>query len=124
EGFSVKVSLRALIIRCPMDVSFAQRGISPQRISRIFLSSPSCRMTGRFWVGAMLNRGRWRETSSAEARNRRRRAFSSTVRVKRPHTGILLSKPKFPILYFPVSDAFIVDGKIGTDRHLPFRFTK
>ncbi len=123
-----------------MDASFAQRGIKPQRISRIIRPSSSWRITGMGWVGAMLNRGRSSRNASAEAEKRRRRSSNGTVKVNRPHMG----KPPFfrfdPTVFFysPRRRSTInaarsgegcrvddpVSEEVQIDQYLLFRFTK
>src|SRR6266481_5788334 len=93
-GVVVTVSDRALSVRVPMLMSFAQEGISPQRIVvnlRVFLPI-SRRTVATGWVGAMLYRGRSSISSGAPKRSAKY-CFECVNRYLL-HTSLLSQIPK------------------------------
>jgi len=89
------VSARALIILNPILGSFAQYGISPQRIRepRRLGCSGCCRITDTFWVGAILNLG----VQSSSGSMSKRSAKSSLLRERRyrPHMSRSIAEREF-----------------------------
>lgn len=93
DGFSATDSPRALMSLLPMDASFAQDGIKPQRIVRRYLLPSSSAVMEHICVeGEMFQEGA--KSNSLDRLKCSINFFGFSFRAKRPHMIVNASVPR------------------------------